>query len=64
MMIKLNDRVSKQIEIGKPARKYGTIVEKYKSSQGITHAPITLFSIKWDNEGIRRGYTEERLQKE
>lgn len=64
-MIKEGDRVSRQIVLGEKERRYGTIVKKYKTSQGIGFTPIILFDIKWDNsEIIERGFMEQYLQKE
>jgi len=64
-MLKLNDRVSRQIEIGRPERKFGIIIEIYKSKQGFVYTPMRLFAVRWDNIGNEeRGYFEEGLQKE
>lgn len=66
-MLKLGDRVSRQIEYLNPkaGRIYGTIVEVYKSIQGVGHTPHKLFAIQWDNvEDPIRGYMESGLQKE
>jgi hypothetical protein len=63
--LNVKDRVSRQIEIGKPERHFGNITEKYKSKQGVGFVPITLFAVKWDDkDNIERGYMEEGLQKE
>lgn len=60
----VNDRVSRQIEIGKPARKTGTIVIKYKSSQGTYAAPYWLYAIRWDGvDQVERGHLEQGLEK-
>lgn len=63
-MLKVGDRVSRQLSPNE-LRKYGVIVEKYKTRQGIGFTPFTMFAIKWDNiEKVERGYLEQYLQKE
>jgi hypothetical protein len=64
-MFKLGDRVSRQIDIGQPPRRYGTIVKVYKCKQGIGFTPHNIYDIKWDNIGeVGIGYLEVSLQKE
>lgn len=64
-MLKIGQRVSRQIEIGKPERRYGEIVNRYKSKQGVGFIPITLYDVKFDNSGIvEKGFMEEYLQVE
>lgn len=63
-MLKEGDRISRQIDIGQPPRRYGVIIKKYKSKQGCTTTPITIFDIKWDNGEIGIGYFEVSLQRE
>jgi hypothetical protein len=64
-MLKIGDRVSRNIMLSKPERKYGEVVEIYKSKQGMGYSPTRLYAVKWDGEKeIQRGYFEEGLQKE
>ncbi len=64
-MLKVGDRVSRQIELFKPERRYGKIVKIYRSRQGCMTTPIKLYDIKWDNvEEIGLAYFEVSLQKE
>lgn len=63
-MLNINDRVSRQIEIGKPERRYGIITNKYRARQGVMTTPINIFDIKWDDGEEGKGYFEVSLQKE
>ena len=64
-MLKIGDRVSRQINIGEPERRYGNIIEIYRTTQGIGFTPHKLYAIKWDDEeNIQKGYLEVSLQKE
>ena len=63
-MLKVGDKVSRQIELFKPPRRYGNITEIYKSKQGVGFTPMTMYAIKWDDGEIGRDYFEVSLQKE
>jgi hypothetical protein len=59
------DRVTRQVELGKPERKAGVIIDKYLSAQSSQSAPFTLYSVRWDDSHkIERGYIAERLERE
>lgn len=63
-MLKVGDRISRQIEIGESKRRHGIIIEIYKSRQGFYHTPQRLYAIKWDDGIEDRGYLEVSLQRE
>jgi hypothetical protein len=64
MAFEIGDRVSTQIEIGKPERKQGTVVERYKSRQSTYSASFWLYSVRWDGGDTKTiGHLEVSLEK-
>lgn len=63
-MLKVGDKISRQMFIEGPKRKHGVITEIYKSRQGFYHTPQKLYAIKWDDGIEDRGYFEVSLEKE
>ena len=62
-MLKIGDRVSSQIDIGKPAVHYGVIVEIIRSRPSFENISYKLFTVKWDDvEEVKKGYFESGLQ--
>jgi hypothetical protein len=63
--LKVGDRVTRQIELGQPARKAGIIVNVYKTKQSSQTNPYNLYAIRWDgDEQIYRGYSAISLERE
>lgn len=62
-MIEVGDIVSRQIEIGKPLRKFGKVLEKYKSAQSSTSHGHWLYKVQWDDKSVEAGYMEHGLEK-
>lgn len=63
-MLRVGDKISRQIELGELKRRHGVITEIYRSRQGFSHTPQRLYAIKWDDGSEDRGYLEVSLQKE
>lgn len=63
-MLKVGDKVSRQINIGEPERKHGIITEIYKSKQGFYHTPQKLYAVRWDDGIEDRGFFEVSLERE
>lgn len=61
--LKVGDRVSRQINIGQPERKQGTITDVYFSKPSSTSPPRRLYAVKWDNGVEDRGYFQEGLER-
>lgn len=64
-MLQEGARVSRQAEIGKPERRYGNVVRKYRTRQTSSGPGFFLYDVLFDGETEPSiGHLEECLQKE
>lgn len=63
-MYKVGDRVTRQMEIGKPPRKTGTITEILRSKLSSTSGNFPLYTVLWDGvEVAEKGHFEQYLER-